>query len=122
MVVLAVEIACDGITILRRNPEIGAASVEHDLEVLGRGTERDLGEVYGISALSLHQGRVIRTLGVQEVGNGHEMCAISDVGSFEDLLGMCLGLNAHVLLTERLRMFLDVCVLLETVRTMRYTR
>jgi hypothetical protein len=40
-----VEVAGDGVALGGRNPEVGASSVEDDLEVLGRGTERDLREV-----------------------------------------------------------------------------
>lgn len=43
------------------------------------------------------------------------MRPISNVWSFEDLLHMSLRLDAHVLLTQRLRMLLDVCILLDAM-------
>jgi hypothetical protein len=46
-VVLGVEVAGDAATLLGRNPEVGATSVENDLEALGRSTDGDLGEVWG---------------------------------------------------------------------------
>lgn len=44
-VILAVQVACDGSTLRRRHPEVGAAGVEHDLEALRGGTQGDFGEV-----------------------------------------------------------------------------
>jgi hypothetical protein len=49
-VILGVEVAGDRVALGRRNPEVGAAGVEDDLEGLGRSSERDLGEVYSLSA------------------------------------------------------------------------
>lgn len=57
-----------------------------------------------------------RTLSVQEVADGHWVRAVSHVGRLEHLLGMVLRLDAHVLLTERLCVLLDVCVFLRVVR------
>jgi hypothetical protein len=47
-VVLGVEVAGDAAALLGRNPEVGAAGVEDDLEALGRVTDGDLGEVWGL--------------------------------------------------------------------------
>lgn len=47
-VVLGVEVAGDAAALLGRNPEVGAAGVENDLEALGRVTDGDLGEVWGL--------------------------------------------------------------------------
>ena len=44
-VVLAVEVAGDRATLGRRHPQVGATSVKDNLELLGRGTDFDLGEV-----------------------------------------------------------------------------
>ena len=57
------------------------------------------------------------TLGIQEVADRHWVGAVSDVRRFEDLLGMCLRIEAHVLLAEGLCVLLDVCVLLQAVST-----
>jgi hypothetical protein len=59
-----------------------------------------------------YRGQAVRTLCVQEVGYGHRMRAISDVGRLEDLLEMRLGFDAHVLLPESLCLLLEVGVLL----------
>jgi len=40
-----VEIAGYGAALGGGNPEVGAAGVENDLELLRRGTDRDVGEV-----------------------------------------------------------------------------
>lgn len=45
MVVLVVEIASDGTAVRRGDPQVGAASVEDDLELLGRVADGNLGEV-----------------------------------------------------------------------------
>jgi hypothetical protein len=45
-VVLAVEVAGDRVALGRGNPEVGGSSVENDLEVLRRGTEGNLREVW----------------------------------------------------------------------------
>jgi hypothetical protein len=46
-VVLRVKVAGDAAALLGRNPEVGATSVENDLEALGRSTDGDLREVWG---------------------------------------------------------------------------
>src|SRR5690242_1703006 len=56
-----------------------------------------------------------RTLCVQEVANGDWVRAVGDVGRLEHLLGVGLGLDAHVLLAERLCVLLNVCVFLGAV-------
>ena len=61
--------------------------------------------------------RAQHTLSIQEIVNGHWMRAIGDVGSFEDLLHVRLGLETHVLLAEAGDMLLNVCILLLAVRT-----
>jgi hypothetical protein len=48
--------------------------------------------------------------------------AVGDVGRLEDLVGMGLRPDAHVLLTESLCLLLDVCVFLETVRLCRHRK
>lgn len=40
------------------------------------------------------------TLGIQEVADGHWVGAVGNVWGLEDLLGVCLGLDTHVLLAE----------------------
>lgn len=45
VVVLVVEIASDGTAVRRGDPQVGAASVEDDLELLGRVADGNLGEV-----------------------------------------------------------------------------
>ena len=45
MVVLGVEVAGDGTALLGWDPEVGATSVENDLEGLRRRTNGDLREV-----------------------------------------------------------------------------
>lgn len=47
-VVLGVEVAGNAAALLGRNPEVGAAGVEYDLEALGGVTDGDLGEVWGL--------------------------------------------------------------------------
>lgn len=44
-VVLRVKVASNATTALRGNPQVGAASVQNNLEGLRRGTDGDLGEV-----------------------------------------------------------------------------
>lgn len=56
--------------------------------------------------------RAQHTLSVQEVADRHEVGSVGDIGSLEDLLHMCLRLDAHVLLTERASLLLDVGMLL----------
>lgn len=63
-----------------------------------------------------------RTLGVQEVADGHWVRAIGNVGCLEHLLGMVLRLDAHVLLAERLCVLLNVCVFLGAVSQCRHGR
>lgn len=58
---------------------------------------------------------VKRTLGVQEVADGHWVAAVGDVGRFEDLLHVRLRLDAHVLLAKRSSLLLDVGVLLSRI-------
>ena len=45
MVVLVVEVASNRATVRRGDPQVGAASVEDDLELLGRVADGNLGEV-----------------------------------------------------------------------------
>ena len=45
MVILVVEVASNGATVRRRDPQVGAAGVEDDLELLGRVADGNLGEV-----------------------------------------------------------------------------
>ena len=45
MIVLAMKVAGDGAALRRRDPKVGAAGVENDLERLRRGSDGDLGEV-----------------------------------------------------------------------------
>lgn len=60
------------------------------------------------------------TLGVQEVGDGHGMGAVGDVGRLEDLLGVARCAEAgHVLLLDLARLLLDVHVALGSVRSFR---
>lgn len=44
-VVLGVQVACNAAALLGRNPQVGATSVQDNLEGLGRSTDLDLGEV-----------------------------------------------------------------------------
>ena len=50
------------------------------------------------------------------------MRSVCNVGRFEDLLSLCLRIDAHVLLAEGLCVLLDVCVFLETVRLCRHRK
>ena len=94
MVVLAVEIASDRATLGRRHPEVGAASIEDDLEALWRSTDGDLGEI----------------LSVQEVLHGDSVVLLAlEAGVLEGRLGV----SAEVLLAESASMLSDVCVLLK---------
>lgn len=55
-----------------------------------------------------------RTLGVQEVADGHWVGAVGNVGRLEHLLDLCLGLEgAHVLLLDGLGLLLDIGVFLQ---------
>jgi hypothetical protein len=51
-VVLGVEVAGNRVAALRGDPEVGASRVENDLEGLGRRTERNLREVWGLLVLA----------------------------------------------------------------------
>jgi hypothetical protein len=53
-----------------------------------------------------------RTLSVQKVRDRHEMCSVCDIGRLEDLLDVRLMLDAHVLLSEGLRLLVEAGVLL----------
>jgi hypothetical protein len=63
-----------------------------------------------------------RTLGVQEVADGHWVRAVGDIRRLEHLLSVVLGLDAHILLAERLCVLLDVRVFLCIVRPCRCRR
>jgi hypothetical protein len=118
-VVLGVEIAGDATAGLRWHPEVGAASVEDNLEVLGRGTDLDLGEVCGTdnTSASLPSGHQdegmgwkegLRTLSVHEVGDGNGVVLISaNRGRLEHGIGMTAWAGAHVLLTESTHLDID---------------
>ena len=56
-----------------------------------------------------------RTLGVQEVADWNEVVAllVVDGGVFEDLAGVSLWANAHVLLAEVLDLSVDIGILLQ---------
>jgi hypothetical protein len=55
------------------------------------------------------------TLSIQKVGDRNRVRSIGNVRCLEDLFHVSLGLDAHVLLAEGLRVLLDVGVLLHTV-------
>ena len=57
--------------------------------------------------------RAERTLSVEEVADGHWMCAVGDIRRLEDLLDVRLRLDAHILLAKSLHLLLEVGVLLE---------
>lgn len=115
------QVASDRAALGRWNPEVGATGVENDLEGLGRSPEGDLGEVWALSATAQEQLSMRkpaqRTLGVQKVRDGHGMCSVCDIRRFEDLLNVRLMLDAHVLLSEGLRLLVEVGVLLGVVST-----
>ena len=50
------------------------------------------------------------------------MGTVGDVGRLEHLRSMVVGLDAHVLLAERLCVLLDVCVFLRAVRSCRHCK
>jgi hypothetical protein len=117
-VILGVQVAGDRVALGRRDPEVGAARVEDDLERLGWRAEGDLGEVWAGSAAAgrdVNSAQARLTLRVQKVADGHGVGAVGDVRRLEDLLHVRLGLDAHVLLAERGSLLLDVGVLLSRV-------
>ena len=97
VVVLGVQVAGDRAAVTAGNPQVRAAGVQDDLELLRRSADGDLGEV----------------LGVQEVADGDRVAALRlDGGVLEHLIGVALRADAHVLLTERLHVLTNVGVLL----------
>lgn len=98
------EVAGDRVALRGRNPEVGAAGVEDNLEGLGRSAEGDLGEVWNELVVVMyccgHGGVARRTLGIQEVADGYRVRSVGDVGSLEHLLHVGLRLDAHVLLSK----------------------
>jgi hypothetical protein len=120
-----VEIAGDRVALSRGNPEVRAAGVENNLEGLGRSSERDLREVWSLSATATRSTRHAElarlTLGVQEVADGHGVGAVDDVGCLERGRHVRLGVHAGhallgVLLLEASHLGLDVGILLVAVR------
>lgn len=101
MVVLCMEVAGNAATVLRWHPQVGAASVQHDLECLRRCANLDLREV----------------LGVQEVLDGYWVTFGSiECWLLEDRITPVQAKSwAHVLLCQRGDMCTDVGVLLNTV-------
>lgn len=109
-IVLGVEVASDRAALGRRDPKVGASGVKDDLEVLRRRSDGDLGEVYMLLDLLSQSRRALMnrlTLCVQEVGDGHRMGSVGDVGCLEDLLDVRLALEAHVLLSEGLGLVVE---------------
>lgn len=114
MVVLVVEVASNGTTVRRGDPQVGAASVEDDLELLGRVADGNLGEVWIESeADQKAQVKDLHTLSVQEVADSDGVTGLSVHGGLlEHLIGVLLGANTHVLLAESLHVLANVCALL----------
>ena len=98
VVVLGVEVAGNGAAVTAGNPQVGATSVQNDLELLRRSADGDLREV----------------LSVEEVADGNGVAALLglDGGLLEHLVGVALGADAHVLLAKRLHVVTNVGVLL----------
>lgn len=70
MVVLAVEVTGDGAAVRRRDPQVRAASVEDDLELLGRVADSNLREICVLSEEGTDEyAEPSHTLGVQEVAD-----------------------------------------------------
>jgi hypothetical protein len=93
-----VEVASDGAAVTAWDPKVGATSIQHNLELLRRGTDGDLGEV----------------LSVQEVADGDGMAVLLALvgGLLEHLVGVALGTHTHVLLAKGVHVVADVGVLL----------
>jgi len=97
VVVLGVQVAGNRAAVTAGNPQVGAARVQDDLELLRRSADGDLGEV----------------LGVQEVADGYRVALLRlDRGVLEHLVGVALRADAHVLLAERLHVLANVGILL----------
>ena len=97
VIVLAVEVAGDGSTVGRWDPEIGATSVQNDLELLRWVADGNLGEV----------------LRIQEVVNRDKVAILGVIRLLlEHLLGVAVRANAHVLLTQTADVVGDVGALL----------
>lgn len=97
VVILGVQIASNGAAVTAGNPQVRAASVQNDLELLRRSADGNLREV----------------LSVQEVADGNGVALLRlDRGVLEHLVGVALRADAHVLLAERLHVIANVGVLL----------
>lgn len=95
VVVLAVQVTSDRAAVLARHPQVGAAGVQYNLELLRRRTDLDLGEV----------------LGVQEVADSDRVALLRLEGLLlEHLFHITLGPDAHVLLAQGLHVVADVSV------------
>lgn len=109
-VVFCVEEAGDGVALRGRNPQVGAAGIENDLEGLRGGADGDLGEICRCALEDAMDGsrRVTLTLSVEEVAHGDDVTALGmDGGLAEHLLHLILGSDAHILLAEVLDMVVD---------------
>lgn len=99
------QVASDGSALGRRHPEVGAAGVKNDLEVLGRSSDLDVGEVWAVSEgrSSTGKERSRHTLGVEIVGDGNGVV----LGRLDAGLAVAEGvLGTRVLLLEVLDLIL----------------
>lgn len=118
-IVLAVEVAGDGVALRRRNPEIRATGVEDDLECLRWRTDGDLGEVCISKALvletSLDRPEGL-TLGVEEVVDEDIVATLGmNLIFLEELVDMLGRTNSHVFLSQRAHLVVDVDIVLRLV-------
>lgn len=99
VIVLGMQIAGDGAAVLARHPQVGAAGVENDLEVLRRSSDGDLGEV----------------LRIQEIVDRHWVVLLWLNGVFafvaEELFDVPLRAASHVFLGQPSHVIANVGVL-----------